>query len=252
MLIKGMNLIDALGVFVAGKYHLWFLNTILGLYIVTPLVRKITESKKLTEYFLIIGIVFTFIIPRTIVLLESLNINIMSMAALGISTAFSKMYFHFTLGFVFYYVLGFYIAKYDIKESLRKFSLILWIIGYTLTLTLTIWYCNKIGYASELFHANFSTGVLLMSVGIFIFAKYFLSKLKISEKGVKIVKHLSKYSLGVYLVHVLVLDEIKNIFNFIDISPMISMPIMVICIFIISYVISVILNCIPIIKKYLV
>ena len=53
-------------------------------------------------------------------------------------------------------------------------------------------------------------------------------------------------------MHVFVLDEIKNIFSFVDISPMISIPMMVICVFVLSYAISAILNYIPIIKKYLV
>ena len=37
--------------FIVGHYHLWFLPMILGLYILTPILRKITSDKKTTEYF---------------------------------------------------------------------------------------------------------------------------------------------------------------------------------------------------------
>lgn len=35
---------------IQGEYHLWFLFMIAGLYMVTPVLRKIVEDKKLTEY----------------------------------------------------------------------------------------------------------------------------------------------------------------------------------------------------------
>ena len=44
--------------FIKGEYHLWFLFMIAGLYIVTPILRKIINDKKLTEYFLAIWFVF--------------------------------------------------------------------------------------------------------------------------------------------------------------------------------------------------
>lgn len=49
--------------FIEGHYHLWFLHMILGLYIATPILRKIAADLKTTEYFLIISMIFTFIVP---------------------------------------------------------------------------------------------------------------------------------------------------------------------------------------------
>ena len=45
---------------------MWFVFTLISLYAVVPLLRKITESKKATEYFLLIGFLFTYLIGRAL------------------------------------------------------------------------------------------------------------------------------------------------------------------------------------------
>lgn len=51
---QGVRLRTVVYDFVTGGSHLWFLYMIAGLYIVTPLLRKITESEKTTKYFIAI------------------------------------------------------------------------------------------------------------------------------------------------------------------------------------------------------
>lgn len=51
--LQGVRMRDIMFGFLSGHDHLWFLYMIAGLYLVTPLLRKLTESEKLTKYFLI-------------------------------------------------------------------------------------------------------------------------------------------------------------------------------------------------------
>ena len=47
--------------FLAGEYHLWFMYMIVGLYIVTPLLRKIVEKKSTMQYFIFIWFIFCIV-----------------------------------------------------------------------------------------------------------------------------------------------------------------------------------------------
>ena len=46
-----------------GYYHMWFLFMIIGLYLVTPLMRKIAEDRRMLNYFLVLSMIFGFLIP---------------------------------------------------------------------------------------------------------------------------------------------------------------------------------------------
>ena len=56
-----------------GHYHMWYVFVAIGLYILTPVLRGLTQSRKLTEYYLIIGFVFTYLLPRALSLLLLFN-----------------------------------------------------------------------------------------------------------------------------------------------------------------------------------
>ena len=60
--------------FFRGHYHMWYLFALISLYWITPLLRKITESKRTTEYFLLTGFVFTFLVGRVLNFVSLLNL----------------------------------------------------------------------------------------------------------------------------------------------------------------------------------
>lgn len=222
---------------------------ITGLYILVPILRKITISKKYTEYFLILGIIFIFIIPRTLNLLECVNLLKMNELLL-----FVKFLLNLKIGYPIYFVLGCYLAKYDIKPIIRTTSYILGLLSIIGTILLTIWHSNKIGAPSTVFYDNFSLNILLTSVSVFLFIKQITSKIKFSNKAINNIQKLSKYSFGIYLVHVLVIEKLHEYFNLntLTFNPIISMFIITILVTIISGIISMITNKIPILKKYIV
>lgn len=235
--------------FIEGHFHMWFLHMIIGLYILIPILRKITFNKKYTEYFLIIGIILIFIIPRLLNLLECTELLKSSEVSL-----FLKYILNLKIGYVVYFVLGFYLSKYNIKPIFNRAGYILGIIAFIVTTLLTIWHSNKQGIASTVFYDNFSINVMLMSISLFIFAKHILSKIKWSKKSLNFISKFSKYSFGIYLVHVLVMDKLAEYFNLntLTFNPLLSIIIIIILVTSISYIISSIINHIPILKKYIV
>lgn len=253
-MLLGVDADTVLTVFIVGNYHMWFIYMLVGLYIISPVLRKITESKAMTEYFLIIGFIFTFLIPRVIHILVCLDIPELETFLNAVSSAFSKMNFHLTLGYVFYFVLGFYLAKYTVGKTVRRICYGMGVVGYLVTVWLTNWYSVKMNCAMEGFYSYLSINVMLMAVAIFLFAKYVISAIPLKGVSVKILMHFSRCTFGMYLVHALVLEKICEWFhiNTRILNPLTGIIGISVGVFAISYIISAIINCIPILKKYIV
>lgn len=252
--LHGEEIETVIGVAMQGNYHLWFLYMLLGLYVLVPLLRKITEDKRATEYFLGIGFVFTFLIPQAIDLLSRIDYPIVRLLVENFSSVLASMEFHFTLGYVYYFVLGFYIVKYDIPVAFQRIGYALGMISFCATVALTDWYSVRIGKASTEFLSNISINILMMAVGMLLTAKYVLSKLQCEGKLLNGILHISKCSFGIYLVHALILDIVGE---GLDRNDFITHPIastlgLVVGTAVISYAISAILNRIPVLKKYVV
>lgn len=63
-IIVSYSLKNFISAFIKGHYHLWFLYMIIGLYMITPFLRKIIEDERMTRYFLLLAFVFSVIIPE--------------------------------------------------------------------------------------------------------------------------------------------------------------------------------------------
>lgn len=248
--IQGRDFNYAVADFLKGHYHMWFLYMIIGLYLIVPFVKKIVVSPKLTNYFLKLSLIFTFIFHQLI--------GIVSLFPGSAGEVLSKINenanFYFTYGFVAYFILGYYISNKDLSEKSRKTIYILSAIGFLTTVVLTAITSLIKKEPQKLFFDSFSVNVLLESLGLFVFFKYKVDKISFSDKAVKIISKLSKYSFGVYLVHAMILEQLNVLFglNTLSFNPIFSVVLIVLIVFIVSYVISFILNHIPVINKYIV
>lgn len=235
---------------IKGHYHMWFLFMIVGLYMITPLIKQITLNKDLTKYFIVLGIIFAIIIPQFISLL---SINYVYLGNF-VQEIMENINLHMILGYTVYYILGFYLDKTDIKAHYFKYICILGILGFIVTIVFSTILSKYTQNANSLFYGNFTLNVLLESILVFILSKKIFKKIKLSIKKQKKLSQISKYCFGIYLVHVLVityLDKLLNL-NTLTFNPIFSVPIISIIVFIISLFISFVINQIPILKKYIV
>lgn len=229
--------------FVCGAYHMWFLFMIVGLYMITPFLRKIAESDKLTNYFLVLSLIFTFFIPSI------LKIPQLAKA----QTLVDNVHFHFTLGYSSYFVAGYFFSHTNLHKRTRIFIYILGIIGLSMTIGLTAYRSFRLGEPNSDFYDNFSIGVLLQSIAIFTFAKY-RERRELSNRKASILIHLSKCSFGAYLVHVFVLTVLNKVFGLqaSSFTPVLSIPATAIIATVISFLTSYVINKIPVLNKYIV
>ena len=100
---RGYGFRDALSFFLKGHYHMWFLFMITGLYMLVPILRKITESEEATKYTLWLFMIFSVLVP------SFLKIFSVKFDGIGnvISEALERIDYLTSLGFVFYFLFNF-------------------------------------------------------------------------------------------------------------------------------------------------
>jgi len=231
-------------ILITGQTHMWYLFMAMGLYIITPLVRKITESATLTKYFLLVGIVFTFLIPRTLNFISLLRIPDEYGILSNLSSANSKVNFNFTKGYVFYYVLGYYLSQNEIKPTVRKIIYCVGCLSVLVIANLTLWRSTVNGKIDETFYGNMTVLVLLSSVAVFTFGKYVLGAIK-SKRINNLISLLARHSFGCYLVHLLVRNVFRYEFNMmanVKTEPIMTVVVLCLCTIVFSYLVSMMIS----------
>lgn len=219
------------------SYHLWFLYMILGLYLIAPLVKIFIQhaSKKDIHYFLLLWF-YASIIVKWMNYFFGYSFNV-------------ELYY--VTNYVGYFILGYYLANYEITPKWRKLSYVGSLLGLVATFVLTYYYTRKAGgQLNEYWYEYFSPNVFLVTVGLFLFGKYELSRKK--EQLSFIGNIINNTSFGIYLAHMLVLIVFeKNLFQSIGnaIHPILGIPIKVLITLIISSILVLILKKIPFLNK---
>lgn len=224
---KDANIIST---FISGYYHLWYLYLLIGLYLVTPILRKIISDKKLTLYFIILCFTFSIIIPFIISLFNLKKLEIVM----------NHLNLYIPMGYVVYFVTGYYLSKNKVNN---KLFYILGIIGTIVNYILFY----KLSYSNELYNRiDLMPGTFFQSIAIFLFFK----NLKIRKNA--IISYISSLICGIYLVHVFIIKLIFYYFPYIVYkNAIVSILFVSIIVFILSLLISVSLKKIPILKRFL-
>ncbi len=189
-------------VFYGSEYHLWFVFTLIGLYLITPIFQKWIQIGKENDikYFLIIWIITLFItIPGVVIYFPKINLTYFS-------------------GFLGYFVLGFYLINY--LKIAKWISYLLIFIGVVITFFGTYYFTNKNMVFYDYFYEYLSINALLVAVGVF---SLFNRIKNVNQKIKPILLKISDCCFGIYLIHPLVIVVFSRIgvFNFL-IHPIID------------------------------
>ncbi len=230
-----------------GKFHLWFMFMIAGLYMLTPLLRKFTEGKRMTEYFLVLCGVFMFGLSNISLLSPWKNVDDIA------NYINEKFNMDFVFGYTFYYVAGFYFKQYSLPRKLKTALHILGPLSAVSVPLFTYLYSAPAGKNVFIFYAFQSPCMGLLSVWLFVLFKDLFAKKSFNEKSVKVISFLSKYSFGVYLVHAAFIDWLGSIFgiNCFSFNTVISVPVLSIGVFAVSLAVIYLIGKIPVLNKYI-
>ena len=173
------------------RYHLWFMYVIIGLYILTPILRGFIKGSEKgdIEYFILIGIILCSLVP----LLSNFN-------SLNRVLAFVDK-FNIPIGYFIYFISGYYFFYYDIKGIKKIIIYLAGIISFIFTVISTLCLSIIRGYPQTIFYEYLTLNVMFMSFSVFLFFKQYVSKIKIKKKLKNKIVLLSNLSFTIYLIH---------------------------------------------------
>lgn len=190
--------------FFLGHYHLWYLYMMIGLYLVTPILRTFVKqsNRKIILYFIALSILFQFTLPI---------FNFLGNLITGNSDYWSSLMGQFYMGFVneyvTYFLLGWYISTIDISKKSRSIIYICGIIGLLIAIFGTSYFSTDTFKAYTVFYQNNSFNILFYSLAVFVFLFYNLKDKHIISKAANTwIVHLSSLSFGVYVIHIVIFE----------------------------------------------
>ena len=226
-----------------GPYtQMWYLYVLVGLYLLTPILRVtiVHADETILKYFVILWVVGVAILPFFgLFTIFRLNSNVFALT-----------------GYVGFFVLGAYLATVQIR---RKTLWILITLGTTLTAFGTYALAATIG-GSEMyfFQQYFSPTVILVSVMVFLLL--FTIKPPAVQKeikpstGNKLIKLISQNTLGIFFIHVMIIESIEKGYFGLSINrdmlnPIIEVPLLTVIVLFASLAIILLLKKVPYLKR---
>ncbi len=239
------NIMDFINYCISGFYHMWYIPMIIGLYMLTPILRKIVNDKKIFKYFLIICFIFSVLIPTLLNIIKLFDSSVL----FSFSNSFKELIgnINFKFGYICYFMIGYYINENEIPKKNRKNIYLFGLICLVSTFILTYFSSSIFGTFNQSFYDNFSINVFITSIALFVFAKY-------NFKSNNILMRLSTCSLGIYIVHVLLIEKFGLIFHFNvnSFCSILSVLVVSIIVYVVSLIIVLIIKHIPILKKFII
>ena len=220
-------------------FHLWVLYPLIGLYLVHPMIHRFTASASRKEvcYFLTLCFLFGSLLPVLAAFYPN-NPVVGLMQRLDIGMV---------VGYVGFYVVGWYLHHYTISRLAEFFIYILGVLG----LFLTILGDRFFGGGTALWQSYTAPGVAMTAVAVCTLFRYVLG---ISEERSRrrAVAELGCYAFGIYLFHQIWM----LVFRWFGISvlafaPVFSIPLFTVVVFLLSAPLTWLLYLIPGAGKWL-
>jgi len=200
------------------SYHFWYIYMIMGLYILIPFIGGFIRSASDNSLLGFTGLWFLLVFSMDI-----------------LTGAFKVPD---VLRYLGYLPLGYYLGKKDLKQNVRPASLMLTVMGLVITTVGTFWISEHDKEFNAALYGYASPNILIFSVGVFMLFRSF--DWRPSNKAGSFI---NRYSYGIYLVHVLVLSQVK--FPWLSSYPLIGIPLTVIICLAVSGLVVFLINKLP-------
>lgn len=214
------------GVLSGPYFHFWYLYMLVGLYLLTPVLRVLVAhiDRKTFKYFIGVWVLGPLIMSLPGLLGYNFDSNLLMIP-----------------WWVGYYMLGIYLLKVRVRRSIL---LGLFLIGIALTAVGTYLIAATVGGTlTYFFHEYFSPTMILASVTLFMLLNTFHAPSNQMEnrhpKSSWLLRKISENTLPIYLLHVMVLESLQrgyfgftissNTLNSIVEVPLISVVTLFIC-----------------------
>lgn len=229
------NLQSFIILFLKGEIYsrLWFLYTLIGIYMISPLLKVFVDYANLNQIKLFI---FLWVSCTSLVTILQTIFNIELIFELNTIT-----------GYFGYFVLGYYLRSKIFSPKFIRNFLMCTIVSLILTIIGTYFLSRNSIQFNGLFYHYLAPNTIVISIGIFLFVKHYLYNI-----GNDVITSISNNTLGIYLIHSIILE----IFDYVGISqlnitPILYIPFISLIVVVISWLISATIGRISLLKKIL-
>jgi surface polysaccharide O-acyltransferase-like enzyme len=226
-----------------GPYtQMWYLYVLAGLYLLTPIFRVFIAhaDQNLVKYFVILWVLGVAIIPFfSLFTIFQLNSNVFAIT-----------------GYIGFFVLGTYLSTVEMRRSTLSLFIIL---GVALTAISTYVLAATVGGTEMYFFQQyFSPTIILASVMLFLLLLTVkppsVQKENSLSKVHKLIKVISENTLGIFFIHVMIIESIQNgYFGFAinrnTLNPIIEVPLLTAIVLFVSLAIILLLKKVPYLNR---
>ena len=177
--------------------HMWYMYMIIGMYLLIPVLRIFVkkENKNIIKW-LIIGSLIVQFIPKTLGIFTA-------NADFTVQNFMAQFYLNPLTGYGSYFLIGWYLTTFPLSKSKRRLIYILGIISVIFLIGVSLAYINYIPELSSYLYDGDGIFGLLYAVAVFVLIVYHFGD---KENKYPIIKKLSKFTFGIYIMHALFLE----------------------------------------------
>lgn len=224
-------------------YHLWFLYMLIGLYLVTPILRAFVRGASRGDFhwFFALAFLFSALLPTLLQFRPSQTV----------SRWVGLMEIRLVLGYVGYYVAGYYLKNFQIGRVAEFVIYLLGAAGAFVTVAGTDVLSQQAGAPMLTLYDYLTPNVCAMAVALFVLFRYVLgvSEEQGRRRGVSAVARLS---FGIYLCHEFFIMLLRYFgVSTLSFLPALSVPLLSGGVFLCSFAVAWLLSKIPFVGKYI-
>lgn len=226
-----------------GRYHLWFLPMLIGIYIMLPVLKSwITHaSKQNIQYFL--ALFFVFQIGR-----ETIRaLTVMD----ELHQVLDLVKIEMVCSYVGYFVWGYYLVYVGIGERFKKILYAGTIPAMICNVVLSSWMSRRSDVANGAVFDSYSIFTCWIVTAVFVFVLEKGNR-NFGEKQSALIEEISKDTLGVYVMHIGIIEILEAAGLHSMLLPIgIGIPTLAVCVFLVTVLLAALLRRIPFIGKYI-
>jgi surface polysaccharide O-acyltransferase-like enzyme len=223
-------------------YHLWFLYTLLGIYLIMPVLRLMFRpeiDRQLLWYLILLWLIFQGVLTLAY---KFWNFKINLSAPLA-------------GGYIGYFVLGYLLGGVALARPRIVLSAMVWVLSTLGTIIGTYLLTRAAGKFDNFFYDFVTLNVILASGAAFLLLRWLSeTKLFMSANAQTATRILAVSAFGIYLVHPLVIEVLSGWIPFVHIDSFMgnaiwSVPLTTTAVFLLSFLIVRLLQKIPVVRS---
>lgn len=225
----------------SARRHLWFLYLMIGLYLLTPALRRLVERLSVRT-----------LVGSSIALL--LISGITPLVLYGTATYAYMQYVMQVPGFIGLFILGYCLDRVHLSARTLRLLCAAGVFGALFTIVGTSIISVQTGTATQILYANTAPNVVITAVGLLAFGRKRLYALSFGQKWDNLISKLASLTYAIYLVHdffVIALERGLGGLSIALLQPTLSVLTFSCWVFLLCTPVAYLLRKIPVLNRYI-